>query len=332
MKKISLVLLLFLSVAACNPSHKKQLNFSLKGLYPEKVEIKSYGNALFSLDTNNFKTALESIKDDYIYFLDGDLNDSSNLNQIYNFVTDTLLISMYNRSQQVYPDLKTIENELTSGLRRFHYYFPEINLPEFYTYISGVDFEAPVLTDGNAMVIALDCYLGADETIYRKMGIPNYISNRMTSSHLVNDVFKTFYSTYFETDKQSKTILDEMIKAGKQYYFLEAMQPDLPDHLLIGYSKEQLDWLKAHEADVWAFLVGEQMLYANDFQKFRKLFGDGPFTQDFSTEAPARIGEWVGWQIIRHYVKSNPEICIKKLIGIQDSQDILTDSRYRPKK
>jgi hypothetical protein len=332
MKRISLVLIVFLTLISCSRSHKKQLKFSLKGLYPESIEVKRYENALFSLDTNNFKTSIEKIKDEYIYFLNDDLNDSSNLNQIYNFVTDTVLISMYNRSQQVYPDIKNIENELLNGLRRFHYYFPEINLPEFYTYISGVDFEAPILTDGNVMVIALDCYLGKDESIYRKMGIPNYISNRMTSDHLVKDVTKTLYNTYFETDKQSKTILDEIIKAGKQYYFLEAMQPDLPDHLLLGYTEEQLEWLKTHEGDVWAFLVGEQMLYANDFQIFRKLFGDGPFTQDFSTEAPARIGEWVGLQIIRYYVKNNPEICIKKLIGLQDSQDILTDSRYRPKK
>jgi len=332
MKRFSFFLLIVLMLASCSQSHKKQLNFSVKGLHPEKVELKHYGKALFNLNTNNFKSELEAIKSDYIYFLDADLNDSSNLRQMYNFVTDTVLISIYKQSQQIYPDLSKIETELALGFRRFHYYFPEIPIPELYAYISGVDYETPVMTDGKALVVALDCYLGAEESIYRKLGIPNYFSNRMTPDHLVNDVFKTLYISHFETDKQSKTVLDEMIKAGKQYYFLEAMQPNLPDHVLIGFTKEQLDWLKTHEGDVWAFLIGEQMLYANDFQIFRKLFGDGPFTQDFSTDAPARIGEWVGWQITRHYMKNNPETCLKKLLNIQDSQDILTDSRYRPKK
>jgi hypothetical protein len=187
------------------------------------------------------------------------------------------------------------------------------------------------LADEKAVVIGLDCYLGETEEFYGQIGIPVYASERMTKAHLVNDVFKAIYTNHFSQKTASKTILEEMIEAGKKLYFLEAMQPMLADHLIIGYRESQLQWTIEHQSEVWAFLVSEQLLYKNDFMMFKKLFGDGPFTQEFSDQAPARLGEWIGWQIVRKYMKNKPETSLEALIHLSDYQYILTESKYKPK-
>lgn len=326
------LLLCVVALTACERSYKKHLLFSTKGLEPAKVEVNDYGHALFQLDTLQFKSELSKIQNDFIHFLDADLNDSSQLMKLYNFVTDPWLINLYHQSRDVFPTYVSLEKELTSGFRRLHHYYPNIQIPQIYSYVSGVQYETPVMTDGHALVIGIDCYLGSDAMPYQQLGIPRYLSERMRPEHIGRDVFASIYDYYFTDETASQTILEEMIRAGKKLFFLEAMQPNLADQYVIGYTNSQLDWVLAHESEIWKSFVGEQLLYSSDQLIFRKLFGDGPSSQEFSADAPPRLGEWVGWQIVRHFMDQHPDICIVKLHGINDAQDILTRSRYRPKK
>jgi hypothetical protein len=328
---LSLLIVFTVFAISCGRSGKSRLNIDTHNLHPEKVQIKQYGKALFEADTANLQAELKRLKPDFIHFLDADLADSSNIMQIYDFVSDTNLILLNNKSRAVYSDLYLLENDFTHAFRRFHYHFPSIAIPEIYTYISGVQYEMPILIADDISVIAIDCYLGSDFEHYSKLGIPRYITTRMTPEHMVNDLFKTLYEVLIDESASAQNILDEMIKAGKRLYFQEAMQPTLADHLIIGYTPDQYRWATSNEAQLWAHLVGEELLYSNDFQSFRSLFSDGPFSGDFSREAPARLGEWVGWQIVRQYMQQHPEQSLGELVRLNDSQEILSGSRYRPK-
>jgi hypothetical protein len=329
--KFVIFLLLAGTVFGCGRNEKERLDIDTRGLFPEKVTIKQYGKALFKADTTKLKEELFRLQPDFMHFLDADLEDSANIMQIRDFVSDTQLIRLYNKSREVYSDMQTVNEQLTHAFRRLHYHFPQIRLPEVYTYISGVHYELPVMLADGIAAVGIDCYLGADFTLYRQLGIPQYLINRMTTEHLLNDLFKVVYQVMVDPSLQSRTIMDEMVGAGKRLYFQEAMQPRLADHLIIGFTPEQWDWVELHEAELWAHLVGEELLFSTDFNAFKRLFGDGPFSGDFSRDAPPRLGEWVGWQIVRNYMKNNPEISLKELLQTADSQQILSGSRYRPK-
>lgn len=330
-RKFVLTSLLLTLFVACGRDTKSHLDINVTGLSPEKVQLKHYGWALFGADTGNLQAELIRLQPEFPHFLDADLSDSANIMQIFEFVTDTQLIALYHNSRKVFGDFGRIENELTVAFRRFHYHFPGLPVPDVFTYISGVQYEMPVLVADNKAVVAIDCYLGADNIHYRRFGIPLYLTERMTPDHLINDVFRALFEVGVIETRTSRTILDEMILAGKRLYFQEAMQPRLPDHILIGYSAAQLDWVKNYETQLWAHLIGEELLYSTDFMIFRRLFGDGPFSHDFSRESPARMGEWVGWQIVRNYMRNNAETSLEDLMQVTDSQAILIGSRYRPK-
>jgi hypothetical protein len=61
-----------------------------------------------------------------------------------------------------------------------------------------------------------------------------------------------------------------------------------------------------------------------------KLMQDGPFTKGFDAEAPARLGEWIGWQIVSAYMDKNRKVTLKQLLQNNDSQLILNQSGYKP--
>lgn len=328
------ILLLFFSLFilfSCERSYKKQLKFSVKGLEPTEVQIQNYGDALFGIDTDDFQSSLELLKTEYPYFLDADLGDSSLVMQLYNFITDPYLIELHKLSQKAHPSFAALETQLTEGFRRFHHYYPNLAIPGIYSYISGIQYEEPVYTDGQHLVFGIDCYLGQDAPPYQQMGIPRYISERMREERIAPDIFAAIYDFQLLPEKPSATIVEEMIQVGKRLFFIESMLPSVDERFIIGYSKEQLAWVKEHEAAVWTSFVGEQLLYKDDQLLFRKLFGDAPFSKEFAHEAPARLGEWIGWQIIRSFMDQHPDMCIVKLLGISDAQDILNRSHYKPK-
>ncbi|MFZ4464722.1 MAG: hypothetical protein ACOYN5_12805 [Bacteroidales bacterium] len=326
------LLLLVTGLGSCSYFSKNKLDIDLSKLPAAKVTLKPYDVALFSCDTSKLAEELIRIQPEYAYFLGSNPTKVANLQQIRKFVTDPNLRKLYDKTRKTFPDATQIESKLSIAGRRFLYYFPEQELPEFYSYISGVYYESAVLADQNAVVIGLDCYIGSSDEIYTQMGIPLYLSERMTPDYIVKDAFSAIYQQKISLNGSSATILQEMIEAGKRLYFIESMQADIPGNILLGYRESQFKWAVENQAEVWAYLVSEQLLYKNDFMMFKKLFGDGPFTREFSEEAPARLGEFIGWQIVKAFMERNSEVKLNELVQLTDYQRILTDSRYKPKK
>ncbi len=324
------ILLVFL--VSCESGYKSKLDVRITDPEPKSLTIEQYGKALFEADTAHFQEALLEMQSTFKPFLQADLYNPANVQQLRDFVADTFLISLYKQTQQVYPKISHVENTLLPILQHFHYYFPAINPPPVYTYISGANPQTPIIAGADAIAIGLDCYLGDSTLAYKQLQIPRYMTLQMTPAHLPRDFAFMLFDSYLSDESNAKTILDEMIHSGKKLLFTEALNPGMNDAVLLGYSDAQLAWVNENEGNIWAFLVGEQLLYSNDFMMFKKLFGPGPFTKEFGEDAPARLGEFIGLQILRHYVDRQKNFDLLKLFSMQDAQTILTQSRYKPTK
>ncbi len=294
------------------------------------VHIKQYGKALFLLDTAEMKTGLKKIKPDFLLFLNADLEDTANVNQLKRFVADTLNRFLFKQTMTVFPTVSPLEKSLSAALSRFLYFFSNQNLPSFYSYISGGYFEAPVLSADSVILIGLDNYLGGNFVYYARMGVPRYKAHWMVKQEVPVDVMKTMYETLPFTKTKANNLLDMMIAAGKELYFLDAMMPRVADTLKIRYTKKQLQWVEKNEKNIWGFLIGQKLLFSADFMQTNKLMQDGPFTKGFDAAAPARLGQWVGWQIVSAYMDKNRDVTLKQLLQITDSQKILNKSGYKP--
>jgi len=323
-------IVLSLALFSCTSSKTKYPQAEISDVPEVDFEINRYGKTLFELDTTDFQNELKRIKPDYTLFLDADLNDSSNIRTLYNYVTDTQLISLYKKSVEVYPDMLLTEKELSDAFARFAYLFPGQSVPQIYTYISDMYFEQPVWIQDSIMVVAIDLYLGSDFSLYSRLGLPFYKVKWMEPQSLPIDVMKAIYFDRVTQPYKSQTLLDRMIDAGKLLAFLDAVFPDLPDGYKISYSPEQLNWANENEENIWAFLLENELLYSKDYQTQTKLIQDAPFTTGFGNESPPRLGVFIGWEIVLSYLRNNPDVSLEEVIRMKDSQLLLKNSGYRP--
>ena len=331
MKKVLLIALAFvLSSCVKTKTYKDKLQVHHENLEPQEIVVKKYNEALFSIDTADFAEGLKSIKDDYMVFLGGDLDNADAVAYLKAFAVDTFCIRLNDLVEKRFSDDRALKKEIKSVYQRMNYYYPGIMIPETYFYVSGVDYEIPaVMIQPDAVLISLDYYLGNEDGIYDYIGMPRYRSLRCQPSYITRDLAQAFYDNMYARRAAKKDVLSEMINVGKQLYFIEAMNPTLPDSVLFGYSSQQAQWAQQYEADVWAAIVGNNMLYANDMMAFRNFFGDAPFTQAFSRESAPRLGEYIGLQIIRSYMTHN-DVTLQELMKNNDLQQIFQDSQYKP--
>lgn len=332
MIRILTILAICLLMASCHenePAYKAKLDITPK---PYNLEFDRYEEVLFNLDTNDFQAELMNVQDRYRVFLSGDLNNLDAVQYLKDFATDPFSITLYEKVNDVFPDLKQIEPVVEDVFAHFHYYYPEIELPKkAFTCITGVHpDEPPVQIIDDQLVISLDWYLD-DEELYDQIGMPRYMSLRRNVSTLAKEVAEQLYMYYLYEWRKQGQIVGEMVFYGRRVFFVEAMCPELPDSVLLGYSSKQWQWAVENEGQVWADIVGNRRLYDASLDAYMMFFGDGPFTQAYSNDAPSRLGEFFGLNISRSYF-SNNEVSLQDLMQRKDLQNVFQDSGYKPKK
>ena len=263
--------------------------------------------------------------------MNGDLDNADAVKYIKYFATDTFCVRINDLVNKKFSDNKNLAKDIKSVYQRFKYYYPDVKIPyDTYFYVSGIDYEMPsVMIQPDGILISLDFYLGNDDRIYDYIGMPRFRSIRCQPSYITRDIAQSLFQNVYGRQYQ-KDVLTEMRNVGKQLYFIEAMNPSMPDSVLMGYSSKQLQWVEQYEADVWASIVGNDILYANTAELFRSFFGDAPFTQAFSNDAPPRLGEYIGLQIIRSYMTNN-EVNLREMLDNKDVQQIFQMSQYKPR-
>ena len=331
-KPLTLLNLFILAMVSCQdqePAYKTQLNIKPE---PYDLRFDRYEDVLFNVDTANFQAELKNVQDRYRVFLSGDLNNLEMLKYLKDFAIDPFSITLCQKVKAAFPDLKEVEPLVEAVLAHFHHYYPEIELPKkAFTCVTGVNANEPsVQIIDNQLVISLDWYLNGDE-VYDQIGMPKYIQVRTGIATLAKDVAEQLYMHYLYEWRKQGQVVGEMVYYGRRNFFIEAMCPEMPDSILLGYSREQWEWATENEGQVWADIVGGRRLYDSGLDAYMMFFGDGPFTQAYSNDAPSRLGEFFGLNIIRSYVLNN-EISLAELLERKDLQNIFQDSRYKPKK
>lgn len=332
MKRLPLILLALIAISCQRqtPAYKAKLDVKPE---PYDLQFERYEDVLFNLDTAYFQQELKNIQDHYRVFLSGDLDDPDAVKYLKDFATDPFCIGLYDKVKTAFPDLKLVEPMVEDVLARFHHYYPDIQLPtKAFTCVTGVNYDVPpVQVIDDALVISLDWYLNRDE-VYDQIGMPKYFQVRTNVATLAKDVANRLYLYYLYEWRKQGQIVGEMVFCGRQNLFVEALCPSIADSILLGYSSHQWKWAVENEGTVWADIVGNKRLYDAGLDSYMMFFGDGPFTQAYSNDAPSRLGEFFGLNIIRAYVSSHDDFNLQQFMKRKDLQNIFQDSGYKPRK
>ncbi len=326
--RITLIIVLFFS-ASCNNNPLLVDVSDIKA----NVKIKRYDSLLFSSDLGNISFVLDKSKDKYPFFIGKDIYEPDKINSLIAYISDTEARMLYDKVNLEYNNISFLEKDFSNAFKHYLYYLPNEKQPDIYTYVSVIDYENRIILDSNVIVIALDLFLGDKALdIYDKYGIPRYQSDRLNKENIVYEVFQNIALNKFPFDKSAqKHLLNNMIYYGKIMYFLDAVFPGKPDNLKIGYNNSQIKWCERNEENMWAYFIENKLLYENDYKKISSFLNEGPFTRQFTNESPSRISWWLGWQIVKSYMKNNENVTLLDLMQDNDYEKILQKSKYEPR-
>ena len=75
------------------------------------------------------------------------------------------------------------------------------------------------------------------------------------------------------------------------------------------------------------------MLFSTETKLNKRFLEMAPFSKFYRSEdtlSPGRIGAWIGWQIVRSYMKHN-DVSLQQLLKTP-SEEVYKNSKYKPKK
>lgn len=304
-----------------------------------EITIDRLEQDVFGMDTLHVMTATKKLQSKYGEFYaafitgiinNGTIGDSAYEYRMKRFISDRDMREAYNNCQKVYPDVTFLQTAMTDVFKRYKHFFPTKNTPRVITMMSGFNF--PSVYIDSTLAIGLEMYLGADNKFYTMLAMPKYKSRYMHKESIVPDAVRSWMFAEYPYNMDKSDFLSEMVYMGKIMFLSDALIPDVHDSLKIQYTQNQLDYCTQNEFNVWSYFVAQKMLYTTNHAEINKFTSEGPFTSAFSKEAPPRIAYWIGWQIVRQYMSNNPEVTIEQLMNMNDAQQLLAKSKYKPKK
>lgn len=343
MKKINLVLLLAIFLFACK---KKK---GIPDVSDIKVDIKleRFDRDFFAIDSNNVLPGLNELNKKYpvltTLFLQNilGLDSASTLPGVKHFIS--LSGGLFDTVNTVFKNTSDIEKDFKKGFQFVRHYFPQYKIPVIATITGPVDAMAqseagptPDFLRPGLLGISLQFYLGKKFSVYSdpffiENVAPGYRSRRFSKEYIIADAMQLIVSDIFPDKSGGKSLIEQMVEKGKQWYLLDKFLPTTPDSVKTGYTRQQLNWCNENEGLIWSYIVKNEDLRSLNPAVIQTYIGEGPFTQGFSQElSPGNMGQWIGWQIVKKFVSKNPGLKPEEVMNTEANK-ILSEAKYKPK-
>ena len=258
------------------------------------------------------------------------------MRNILTFIIVTLLLfhtlqqQMFAEIEKTYTDFNVINDEILGLFQHLKYYYPEFKTPRVITLINDVDYRNKTIVTDSIVLIAIDNYLGSDHEFYGN--IQKYLRQNFEAKQIVPDL-ATEYAQKHIYQPSRKSLLDEMIYFGKILYFKDVMIPFKTDVEKIGYMPDELAWAIENEPNIWEFFVERELLFETDPKLAGRFINPAPFTKfnlELDVESPGRLGQYMGWQIVRAYMENN-DTDFKDMLRM-DATELFNNSKFKPLK
>ena len=319
MKKIGIVLGILMFFFSCK--NESQLEKEIAQI-DVKVNIERFDLEFGKATPSD----LPKLKQSYPFLFSPRIPDSIWVEQM----NDTLQRELNSEVEKAFFDFDKVYDDIRGLFQHLKYYDKTFTEPRIVTVTSNVDYRNKTIVTDTIVIIALDNYLGSDHEFYAD--IPRYITQNMNKTEIASDLASKYSRNYiFQSER--KSLLDEMIYFGKQLYFKDVMLPFESDAEKIGYTQEQVDWAKANESQIWSYFIEREMLYSTDTSLPGRFIADAPFSKfylELDNESPGRLGQYIGWQIVKSYMKKNDVSAMDMLK--KDAKEIFKNAKYKPKK
>jgi hypothetical protein len=253
----------------------------------------------------------------------GRISDTALINSLTQFKNDPFMSRVGKAIKREFKDLSSVKAELLDGFRHVKYHLPSAKLPTNIVFMNSV-FTSSAFSSQKEIGIGLERYLGEKSAVIEDL--PNdmffgWIKEGMDRRYLVRDAFSSWIMTHYipETDGN---LAEQIIRWGKILYLTEAAIPDAPESIIPRYSEEDYKWALENEYSLWKYLVDQKMLFKIDELNKTNLLNEGPFTPGLPEKGPDRLGQFLGWRMVRKYMEVK-DITVEELMNVPYTEIIV---------
>ena len=227
-----------------------------------------------------------------------------------------------------YPSAEALQDGFSSLFGRVKQEFAEFVPPrDVYTVSSG--FNVDLLYLDSLLIIGLEHFM-PDSAHYEPPQIPRYIRVRMRPNTIVPSVAKIISEKFNRSAfSPEQAMVEEMVRWGKVLYFQEQMLPCTPDSLLIGYPAKTLADVSKNAPLIYAHFVDRGLFFNTDHLLRSKYVGERPSIPEIGPDCPGRIGQWMGWQIVRKWAADKKK-SLAQVMAEPDGKKIFNEARWKP--
>lgn len=297
------------------------------------LSLEQFQDTLASLSSKDQLVDLftrEPLIRDYIFRRSEYPDDSVFIRTIYNRLTNPYIDTLLAETKRVFGDLSGLSAQFEEAFKNIKHYYPDFTPPRIQTVISGLDTD--MLVSDTLIIIGLDYYLG--ESGRFRPQVYDYQLRKYDPDDIVPSVMLIYGidERSNKTDLKDKTVLADMIAYGKSFYFAKHMLPCVPDSVFIWYTPAEIQGSRDNQDLIWARLIESQVLYSTSHMVKKDYLGERPATIQVGEKCPGRIGQWVGWQIVRKYMETHPEVTLPQLMEMDNAQKLFKESKYKPER
>ncbi len=228
----------------------------------------------------------------------------------------------------IYPDITEIERDLGHILSRARVDSLEIPDLEYATVVWGIG--RPMVRMDSILLIALNHYLGADFEGYSNWEA--YRRAQKTPDQLPYDLAAVIVATQYPFDSAGKTptLLDWMLYEGALAEARMRLVPDATAACALGFTQEQYEFLENNSGQMWQEMAARRMLYDTDPTLIDRMIASAPASPLLGGKAPGRTGRYIGYAIVRAYLRKHPDTSLRQLLNpsFYTSQKTLIESGY----
>ncbi|KDN54490.1 gliding motility lipoprotein GldB [Flavobacterium seoulense] len=319
MKSGVIFLVLFSFFLSCNTKNNTEKEIEA---IPVELKVVRFDKIFFETPPQD----LPKIQKEFPFFFPAGNDNAVWLEKMQN----PLWRELYAEVQKKFSDFDPYKKELETTFQRIKYYFPRTKMPKVYTVISEMDYNNKVIYADSLLIVSLEMYLGKEHKFYQ---FPEYLKQNFEPKQLLPDAVESFSKRQMAPDTE-KNFLAAMIYSGKQLYLKDMLlSDDYTDEDKIGYTPAQLLWCQENESYMWRYFIEDQLLYNDDPKLIPRFISPAPFSKfylEIDNESPGKVGAWIGWQIVRSYMKNN-EVSLQQLMHTS-AKEIFEKSKYKPKK
>lgn len=328
-----IALFLLLSLGACNTNDNE----------PDVSQIKlqltqqHFEQDFFAIDTNQLERSISALDKKYAGFTTVFLSnilalmpqtETADLKSFYR-----AYLPLYKQSTTIFKEQEKQIQKIEQGLKYVKHYFPTYRLPlKLISFIGPINSFGSILTE-DAIAIGLQLFMGKEHPLYTSEEgqalYPAFISRKFEPAYIPVSAMNNIVLDMYPEQMSGKPLIAQMVELGKRMYVVDHLLPQLSDTLITGYSSLQLDACLNNEKNIWSFFIQNDLLYKSDPQLVREYVTDGPFTQAFGKESPGNIGQFLGWQIVKKWMKKNNQLSFDALMK-KDPVQLFEEAKYKP--